>query len=310
MIPFVATIGFFDGVHRGHRYLIRQVQQAAAERGYRSAVVTFPVAPQKVLHPELLFPLLTTAQEKLRLLMQTGLDDCFVLDFTPRLAALSAREFMTMLRDHYHVRVLVIGYDHRFGHRRSEGFEDYVRYARELQMEVLPAGMLNLQTATRSERVKAIGSSDIRRLLSEGNVGQAAAGLGYFYFLEGTVVGGYRIGRTIGYPTANIRVDCPDKLVPASGVYAVRVRLKDTSYGGMLYIGNRPTLNNGPERSIEVNIFHFRETIYDQPIRITFVQYIRADRRFESMEALAPQLKEDEQKVKEVLETSDLPSLD
>lgn len=282
----VATIGFFDGVHLGHRYLIEQVCEVADARGFASGVVTFPVHPRKVVQPEYRPELLTTCDEKVSLLAETGLDYCIMLDFTPEIALLSAREFMSFLRTYYNIRALVVGYDHRFGHNRHEGFDDYVRYGQELGIEVILArAYINKETA--------VSSSVIRQLLSEGNVSEAGACLGYDYFLNGTVVSGYRVGRKIGFPTANLRVDEPDKLVPSDGVYAVRVTVAGQVYGGMLSIGYRPTIGNGPDRSIEVNIFNFHSDIYEQYIRLSFVRYLRPELKFNSVDELIAQLHKD-----------------
>ncbi len=296
--PNVATIGFFDGVHRGHRYLIEQVRRVAAERGLASAVVTFPVHPRKVMQPGSHPPLLTTCEEKIALLADTGLDYCFMLDFTPALAALSARQFMAMLRQQYAVQVLLVGYDHRFGHNRSEGFDDYCRYGRELGMEVLQA------EACSYNGTFEISSSVVRRFLQGGQVAEAAECLGYPYFLAGEVVEGYRVGRTLGFPTANLRVSDPDKLIPAEGVYAVRVQLEGECYGGMLCIGNRPTLDNGADRSIEVHIFHFDGNAYHRRMRIEFVEYMRPEQKFDNLEALVAQLHADAQNARTLLKLS------
>lgn len=292
--PSVATIGFFDGVHRGHRFLIEQVREVAAVRGLASSVVTFPVHPRKVLQPDFHPELLTTCDEKVALLAETGVDYCMMLDFTPELARLSAKEFMTLLKEHYHIQALVVGYDHRFGHNRSEGFDDYVRYGQELGMEVLLARAYSNNEVT-------VSSSAIRHLLLEGDVSEAAIGLGYHFFLNGTVVGGYHVGRTIGFPTANLKVNDSDKLVPADGVYAVYVFVDGRQYGGMLSIGYRPTLNNGIDRSIEVNIFNFNSDIYNQPMQLSFVQRTRSELKFDTMAALIEQLHNDEVEVRKIL---------
>lgn len=288
--PAVATIGFFDGVHCGHRFLIEQVREAAASRGLASAVITFPEHPRAVMHPDFHPELLTTCGEKQVLLAQTGIDRCLLMDFTPELAALSARRFMEMLYGQYAIRVLVIGYDHRFGRGRSEGFEDYVRHGRELGMEVLPAEAYRLSA---SDCPLPVCSSSIRRLLHEGDVASAARYLGYPYFLNGTVVSGFRVGHRIGYPTANLQVNDPRKIIPARGVYAVRVEVNGRTYGGMLNIGCRPTLANGDNTTIEVHIFDFHTDIYQQPLRLSFVQRIREERKFASVEELAGQLRRD-----------------
>lgn len=292
--PSVATIGFFDGVHRGHRFLIEQVREVAAVRGLASSVVTFPVHPRKVLQPDFHPELLTTCDEKVALLAETGVDYCMMLDFTPELTRLSAKEFMTLLKEHYHIQALVVGYDHRFGHNRSEGFDDYVRYGQELGMEVLLARAYSNNEVT-------VSSSAIRHLLLEGDVSEAAKGLGYHFFLNGTVVGGYHVGRTIGFPTANLKVNDSDKLVPADGVYAVYVFVDGRQYGGMLSIGYRPTLNNGIDRSIEVNIFNFNSDIYNQPMQLSFVQRTRSELKFDTIDALIEQLHKDEVEVRKIL---------
>lgn len=298
--PSVATIGFFDGVHRGHRYLIEQVREAAAARGLASSVITFPMHPRKVMqsdyHPELL----TTCDEKVTLLAQTGIDSCIMLDFTPEVARLSAKEFMSILKERYRIQALVIGHDHRFGHNRSEGFEDYVRYGQALGMEILLARAYTYKRELAETEV-TISSSVIRRLLQEGNVSEAAEYLGYDFFLEGTVVGGYHVGRKIGFPTANLRVTDPAKMIPADGVYAVHVFLEGKKYGGMLSIGYRPTLDNGPDRSIEVHIFHFNADIYNQPMRISFVRRTRPELKFNSMDELIERLHLDEAEIKGIL---------
>lgn len=300
--PCVATIGFFDGVHCGHRYLISQVCDAAAMRGLASAVVTFSVHPRRVMHPDFAPELLTTCAEKNHLLSETGIDLCLMLDFTPQLAQLSARQFMEQLKTRYHVQALVIGHDHRFGHNRDEGFDDYLCYGRELGMEVLlsRAYYYNI-CAEWGDEQGTVSSSCVRHLLKEGEVAHAATLLGYPYFLQGTVVKGYQVGRRIGYPTANLQVADSDKLVPADGVYVVRVRVQGDDYGGMLSIGHRPTFDNGPERSIEVHIFRFQGDIYDCPMRIEFVQRLRKELKFNSPDELIARLKQDEQQALAIL---------
>ena len=293
--PCVATIGFFDGVHAGHRFLIEQVKAVAAARGMRSALITFPVHPRKVMkadyHPELL----TTLDEKKTLLSETGVDYCIMLDFTPAISQLTAREFMTdILKKRYRVEALVIGYDHRFGHNRSEGFEEYCRYGEEIGMQVVLARAYIYDGLH-------ISSSVIRDYLHLGDVVMANRCLGYEYFLDGVVVGGYQVGRKIGFPTANLSVDDPDKLVPADGVYAVHVSLDGRVYAGMLNIGHRPTLDNGMNRSIEVHILHFHSDIYDKSIRISFVQRIRSEMKFDGIDALVGQLHKDAATVETLL---------
>ena len=233
--PCVATIGFFDGVHAGHRYLIQQVKEIAAAKGLRSALVTFPVHPRKVMNATYRPELLTTPKEKISLLADIGVDYCLMLDFTPDISQLTAREFMNrLLKERYQVKCLVIGYDHRFGHNRSEGFEDYVCYGKEIGIEVIRAQAYTSDIEIGTTRNIPVSSSLIRKLLHEGEVEIAARCLKYEYFLDGTVVGGYQVGRKIGFPTANLSVDDPDKLIPADGVYAVWVTFDGKTYMGML----------------------------------------------------------------------------
>ena len=294
--PAVATIGFFDGVHQGHRFLIRQVRREAEARGLASSVITFPIHPRQVLQSDYRPRLLTTPPEKLQLLEQTGVEQCILLDFTPHLAGLSARDFMEVLKHRYRIAALLIGYDHRFGHNRSEGFDDYARHGRELGIEVLPAEACRLEDGT------AVSSSLVRRLLADGDIAQANRCLGYSYFINGTVVGGHRVGHRLGYPTANLLPGHPDKLVPANGVYAVRVEIGGERRGGMLNIGRRPTIGNGDDRSIEAHIFDFDRDIYGQPLRLEFVRRIRPERKFASIDELSAQLCRDAQEIRALLD--------
>ena len=232
--------------------------------------------------------LLTIQEEKEELLVTSGADFVAFLPFTRELAQLSAHEFMQqVLKEQLQVKVLVIGYDHRFGHNRDEGFEDYVRYGKELGIEVVQAKELDCG--------KHVSSSTIRKALAQGDVAVAQDYLGYPYFLEGEVVEAFHIGRKIGFPTANIHVS-HDKLIPQNGVYAVSVRLEDgTEAYGMLNIGSRPTLDNGSHVSIEVHIFHFHENIYGKHLRISFLKYIRKEQKFDSLEELQAQLERDKE---------------
>lgn len=300
--PCVATIGFFDGVHAGHRYLIQQVKEIAATKGLRSALVTFPIHPRKVMNADYRPELLTTPEEKISLLAETGVDYCLMLDFTPEIAHLTALEFMTqILKERYQVSCLVIGYDHRFGHNRSESFEDYVRYGEAIGIEVIRAQAYSKNIEIGTEQNIPVSSSLIRKLLHQGEVDIAARCMGYEYFLDGTVVGGYQVGRKIGFPTANLNVDNPDKLIPADGVYAVWVTLDGNTYMGMLNIGKRPTIDNGPDRTIEVNILHFHSDIYDKSIRLTFIKRTRPELKFNSVDELIAQLHKDAEEVEALL---------
>ena len=292
--PTVATIGFFDGVHLGHRYLINQVKIAASQCGWCSSIITFPVHPRQVIQSDYQPQLLSSPEEKIELLSQTGVDNCILLPFTQKLSKLTAYEFMQLLYDKYKVRMLVIGYDHRFGHNRAETFEDYCRYGRELGIHIMQA------TAYTQEQDK-VSSSAIRRALLSGDVSTAHKYLGYNYFLEGTVVSGYQVGRKIGFPTANLRVDFPYKLIPSIGVYAVRVQVAGQQWKGMLSIGYRPTINNGNDLSIEVHILDFQGDIYNQKMRLEFIEYLRPEVKFDSVDELIAQMHKDKEETIKVL---------
>ncbi|MDR1810346.1 MAG: riboflavin biosynthesis protein RibF [Prevotella sp.] len=292
--PFVATVGFFDGVHTGHRYLAEQVKAEAAKRGLPSAVVTFPVHPRIVLNKTYQPALLCGYDEKIARLGNLGVDYCIVQDFTPAISQLTAKKFMQdILKNQINVDTLIVGYDHRFGYNREEGFADYVEHGREIGLNVLQAEEMSL-----SEHVS---SSRIRRLLGTGNVVKAAQLLGYNYTISGKIVEGFHVGRTIGFPTANIKIWEDFKVVPAFGVYAVQVRIGDETYGGMLYIGKRPTLQNNDDISLEVNIFGFDGDLYDHSLTVEFIEFVRPDKKFPDLDALKDQITKDKEEVQELL---------
>ena len=297
----VATVGGFDGVHGGHRYLMKMVVRLARERGLDAVAVTFAEHPLKVIGGVACPKLLTTKEEKEQLLKQCGADEIVMLDFTKELSLMTARDFMAqVLRDNLNVKVLVMGYDHRFGHDRGLAFDDYVRYGSELGIEVVRASEWS-----GDDGMARLSSSEARRLLLDGNVEAANRVLGYDYGFDGIVVGGFRVGRTIGFPTANVEVESVDKLVPRSGVYAVRLVIKDGecsgAYIGMMNIGVRPTLDNGDCTSIEVHALDFSDDIYDARVRVEFLKRLRDEQRFASVEDLRLQLAKDEAEVRHIL---------
>ncbi len=291
--PVVATIGFFDGVHLGHHYLIDQVQKIALAEGLPSAVITFPVHPRKVMNQEYQPALLCSYEEKIIRLASTKVDYCISMDFTQELSMLTAREFIQkILKEQLHVRTLVVGYDHRFGHNREDGFEEYKKYGAEVGINVVLA---------KQYEGEHISATRIRALLSEGDVEKAAHLLTYNYILSGKIVEGYKVGRTIGFPTANVESWERYKVVPAFGVYAVHVYIEGEKHDGMLYIGKRPTLHNGQNISVEVNIFDFEGDLYNKSISVEFLEFTRPDEKFPDVESLKAQLFRDRDMVLEVL---------
>lgn len=293
--PSVATIGFFDGVHRGHQYLIGHVMAVAKASQMRSMVITFDRHPRQVLNDDYQPRLLTTLDEKLLLLARTGVETVVVLHFTPEMAALSARDFMDdVLKERLGVAKLVIGYDNRFGHDRRCGFEDYVEFGKEIGIWVIRSQAFVLHGIN-------VSSSVVREMVGEGDVERARDCLGYPYSIMGTVVHGLENGRKMGFPTANIDLRDSGQLVPAPGVYAVRARTGQSMayHRGMLNIGTRPTFG-GTRLSIEVNLFNWADDLYGQELTVCFIHRIREERKFDTMEDLEEQLKRDKSQIEQL----------
>jgi len=292
---WLGAVGFFDGVHAGHRHLIKEMRRLADEREMSTIVFTFPVHPRIVLHSDYRPKLLNTPDEKLKLLATTGVDYCAVIDFTPELAMCSASDFIVhTLSEKWNIKCLLAGYDHRFGYHRTDGFEQYREYGKSCGMEVL--------LATPFERDhQIVSSSKIRQLLAECRVEEAAQLLTYPYLLSGVVVSGQQRGRTLGFPTANMEIDDPLKVWPGMGVYAVWAYVDGVRHKGMLTIGNRPTLN-GDNITIEVYLLDFSEMIYGKRIEVEFMYYLRENHKFSSIEALKGQLEQDCLRTEELLQ--------
>ena len=278
---YAVTIGFFDGVHRGHRFLLHLLEEQAAANGLSPMAVTFDQHPRQVVQGGEAPSLLTTQAEKTSLLAQAFSGEIVVLPFTQEIGAMDARKFMrSVLREKLKARLLLMGYNHRFGHRGGTP-EEYIAWGNEVGIEVYRAEALS---------GKLISSSRIRNLISAGKIEEANAMLGYQYFIVGTVTNGKHIGRRIGFPTANIMLP-KQKLLPACGVYAVWVTLPDgTKQGGMLCIGHRPTVETNGDVSVEVNIFDHNSNLYGKQISIEFIEKLRDERHFISLDALKQQL--------------------
>jgi len=294
LLPCVATVGFFDGLHAGHRFLIEELKTIAKINCLKSTVITFAVHPRKVLNAEFKPELLTTLNEKLTQLESMNIDSCIVLDFTLNMAGLSAYEFLkTILKEKFCVHTLLVGHDHRFGHNRTDGFPEYKKYGELLGMNVVQCDQYN------TESDKHISSSEIRNALKNGDIELSNRLLTYQYSLQGKVIEGFKVGRQLGFPTANIKPEDPDKIIPASGVYAVRVHWNNFQYKGMMNIGYRPTMDNGDNISIEVHIIDFDSDIYNQTLLIEFISRIRDEQKFNSLEELKMQLNQDKLFVQE-----------
>jgi riboflavin kinase/FMN adenylyltransferase len=279
------SIGFFDGVHRGHRYLIEQLKQKAELYGLPTSIITFSNHPKKVLRRDFPIELLNSFDERIRQLASTGIDCCYVIPFTKEFSEITAENFIRqMLREQLKIKFLLIGYDHRFGKGRNSRFEHYLAYGKACGITVDKAGKLP------DESVSSFSSTTIRKLLLEGNVIKAAGMLSYNYLLEGNVTAGNRLGRTIGFPTANIELTEKEKLIPLEGVYAGRVNIDGKKYTGMLYIGRRPTISSQGETRIEVHILDLNENIYGKKIQVELIDFLRPERSFLNLNELQKQL--------------------
>lgn len=283
----VVTTGTFDGVHLGHQKIISRLKAVASEENGETVLLTFYPHPRMVLFPDdNELKLLNTQEEKIRLLEKSGIDHLIIYPFTKEFSRLTSVEFVrNILVNCIHTKRLVIGYNHHFGRNREGSFEHLKEFGPlyGFEVEEIPAQDI--------EHIE-ISSTKIRNALQTGDIETATAYLGHHYSLTGKVEGGQKLGRTIGYPTANISVDDKYKLIPADGVYAVKVEHKGKMYGGMLNIGNNPTIA-GKGRSIEVHIFNFDQDIYGDDATIYFIKRLRDEAKFNGLDELKAALAKD-----------------
>jgi riboflavin kinase/FMN adenylyltransferase len=283
----VVTIGTFDGVHLGHRKIIERIKELAKASGGETVILTFFPHPRMILHPEdQNLKLINTINEKAELLEQLGVDHLIITPFSRDFSNQTPEGYIRdVLVDKIGTKKIVIGYDHRFGKDREGGLADLQRLAPVYGFEVIEIPEEDIHHV-------AVSSTRIRNALLNAEIDLANEFLGYPFFISGKVVRGDQIGRQMGYPTANIMVEESYKLIPADGIFAVKVKVNDQEYKGMGYIGHRPTIN-GMMRNIEVNIFDFDLDIYTRPIRMDFIHFIRSDIKFESLDQLKAQLGKD-----------------
>lgn len=294
----VATVGFFDGVHRGHQFLLEGVRNEAQSRGCEAVAITFDRHPREVLQSGFQPQLLTTTSEKIAHIRDLGIDRVEVLPFTKDFAALSSEDFLKKyILERYNAECLVVGYDHHFGSDASAEFADYRRCGEALGVEVKHA------TAFAAEGAD-VSSSAIRKLLEAGDVEGAEHLLGHPYALEGDVTEGRQVGRHLGFPTANLVPNSGLKVVPRTGVYAVWAEFEGKRFPAMLNIGSRPTLHNGDDVSIEAHLLGFRGNAYGKTLRLLFKYRLRDEREFPSTEALKIQLELDAEQTLALLPTS------
>lgn len=289
------TIGTFDGVHTGHQYILQQLQEAAEACHGETVIITFDPHPREVLAPQnKVVNLLTTLDEKIQLLEKWGIHHLVVVPFTKAFSELSATAYLEdFLISTFRPHTIIIGYDHRFGHNREGGLE-------LLEAEQQKFGFQLLEIPQQVVHDLTVSSTKIRKSLQDGAILLANELLGYPYFINGTVVHGDKMGRQLGFPTANISLHDPRKLIPAQGVYAVNVIVEGRQWKGALNIGTRPTFN-GTELRIEVFILDFSGEIYGADIHVSFIEFIRPDKKFDSVDALILQIKDDVAKARMVL---------
>lgn len=293
--PAAATIGFFDGVHCGHRYLIGRVIDEARADGLASMVITFARHPRQVIDTHYVPRLLSTPEMKIERLAETGIDRCTVLDFDRRMAALTAREFMIhILSNRLNVRKLIIGYDNRFGHDRSESIDDYCAYGRTLGIEVIKSCGITVDGIR-------VSSSVIRNAIERGDLTEANRCLGYAYTLSAHVSHGFRNGHRLGFPTANLDMDEVCQLLPQIGVYATRVRIEGECelHPAMTSVGTRPTFD-GTRLSVETYILDFDADLYGRKFEVAFLKRIRGEKKFADLQQLRTQMADDERCIREL----------
>ena len=291
----VVTIGSFDGVHHGHKVILSEVVKAAKAVGGESILITFEPHPRKIFHPEQPLGLHTSPEQKIALMEAEGIDHIVVAPFTRDFSMLSATEYVEdFLLRNFKPHTLIIGYVHHFGHSR-EGDINLLR-------QLAPSDVIIKEIPAQLIEDAAVSSTKIRNALLNGHVHEAAEMLERSYSFKAMVVHGNKIGRTIGYPTANLQPSYPDILMPGIGIYAVRVEWQGNLYAGMMSIGYRPTVTEEKIITCEVNILDFNEDLYGQTLTVYFEQYIRGEEKFDSLEALKEQIAKDEIKTRTVLQ--------
>ena len=282
----IVTIGTFDGVHLGHAAILKKLTQNTQNETFESTVLTFFPHPRMVLQGKSDLKLLNTINEKIELLEKIGIDNLIIHPFDEKFAELNAEAFVsTILVDHLLVQKIIIGYDHRFGKNRTANIDDLISFGAQYGFEVEQISAQEIDEIS-------ISSTKIRTALEEGDIQLANEYLGYSYFLSGTVVKGKQLGRTIGFPTANISLEEDYKLVPQNGVYVVQAEIDCKTIYGMMNIGFNPTVQ-GKQKTIEVHFFDFEADIYNRKIQVAILQRIRSEKKFKSIELLTKQLDED-----------------
>lgn len=282
----ILTLGTFDGVHIGHKKILERITQNTENGKYESLVLTFFPHPRMVLQEKSEIKLLNTIAEKTKLLEATGIENLVIHPFNESFSRLTAEEFVhSILVEQFHIQKIIIGHDHRFGRNRTANIDDLIAFGAEYGFEVEQISAQEIQDVS-------VSSTKIRKALNEGNMDLANDYLGYDYFLSGEVVKGKQLGRTIGFPTANIQIEEDYKLIPRNGAYVIKAIVDQKEIFGMMNIGFNPTVN-GQNQTIEANLFDFDADIYGEKIEIILLQYLREEQKFGSIDLLIAQLNQD-----------------
>lgn len=292
----IATVGMFDGVHLGHHSVLNYLLFEGKKNTLEPIVFTFKNHPLTIINPTVAPQILTTSDEKISMLQNAGISNCIFLEFNDKLRNLSAKKFLSMLHNKYYVDALILGFNNKIGHDGISDFNEYCQLGNEIGIKILKAPELKHTN-------QPISSSSIRKLLLDHNIKQANNLLGYKYFISGKVIYGKQLGRKIGFPTANIQPNSNYKLIPPVGVYAVIVTTPDNKrHPAMLNIGSRPTVDtpNAPI-SIEAHLFNFKADLYNTDLKIEFIDFIRPERQFSSIDHLKNQLQEDKNNATKII---------
>ena len=283
----IATIGTFDGIHIGHQKILNSLARFARENSLKSVVITFDPHPRKIINKKNSIELINTIEEKKEKLKTLGIDYLIVQKFDEKFSETEANKFVEILKNNINIEKLIVGYDHRFGKNRNADINDLKKYGKELNFEVIEIDALEIEEVN-------ISSTKIRSAIKDGNIRLANSYLGYNFFLSGEVVKGHSRGKELGFPTANLKID-KDKIIPKNGVYLVKSKIDHQDIYGMMNIGYNPTFNN-KSKKIETHFFNLNKNLYGKIIKIELLEYIREEKRFETVDDLIQRLKLDREK--------------
>lgn len=283
----IATIGTFDGIHIGHQKILNSLVRFGKENSLKSVVITFDPHPRKIINKINSIELINTIEEKKEKLKTLGIDYLIIQKFDEKFSEIEANKFVEILKNNINIEKLIVGYDHRFGKNRNADINDLKKYGKELNFEVIEIDALEIEEVN-------ISSTKIRLAIKDGNIRLANSYLGYNFFLSGKVVKGHSRGKELGFPTANLKIE-ENKIIPKNGVYLIKSKIDHQNIYGMMNIGYNPTFNN-KSKKIETHFFNLNKNLYGKIIKIELLEYIREEKRFETVDDLIQRLKLDREK--------------